>query len=108
MLLLFMLEVYWKVTVSQQQILDFLSFRICVLRSMHQWKVSVHNMNASGCEKAQWLDLPSHVPEYSAKETHLRGIERQPSRTELIQFSLSDLHGALEFWIADNVKVVRC
>jgi len=75
---------------------------------MHQWKVSVHNMNASGCEKAQWLSLPRHVPEYSAKETHLRRIERQPSRTELIQFSLSDLHGALEFWIADDVKVVRC
>jgi hypothetical protein len=44
----------------------------------------------------------------SAKETHLRGIERQPSRTELMQFSLSDLHGAVVFWTADNVKVGRC
>ena len=56
--------------------------------------------------------FPAIFLNMSAEETHLRGIERQPSRTELIQISLSlslsDLHGALEFWIADNVKVVRC
>ena len=80
--------------VSQQQIIDTLSFRVCTLRSMHQWKVSVHNMNASGC-KHKDSAIPVMFLNMSAKETHLRGIECQQSRTELIQFSLSLTYTAL-------------
>jgi hypothetical protein len=97
MFLPFILEVYCKFTVSQQQILDSLSFGICMLRSMHQWKVSVHNMNASGCEKEQWL---SQVPEYVCKR-NTPARDRTPAVQNGTN-SVFSLWLTQRFWILDG------